>query len=154
MALYDLAMKSTEILDFVKNQLPYLTKHFKGVYSRDKIPRLHKLELAIINTAPSTHQGKHWFAICRCNDIEIFDSLGIEEVSSLIVDLKERKGEIEYNVSQLQSDKSALCGEYCLYFFFHRMTNLDMDFEELIEDIFTSNVEENDVRVKEFFHFV
>ena len=59
--------------------------------------------------------------------------------------------EIEFNETQFQSDFSDTCGLFTIYFIIERMFNLDLSFEELLFEIFdTENLDENEMKVKEF----
>ena len=60
--------------------------------------------------------------------------------------------QITYNINQLQPSISALCGQYVLYYLFERYHNLDMDFDELVNEIFTDNVMKNDETVVNFMN--
>ena len=84
--------------------------------------------------------------------IELFDSLGIdEEKHSLITNYcKFRTKKIIFNEDQFQDSTSDSCGYFVLYFVFERMHNLDLSFEDLLEDIFNHNHIENEEKVKQF----
>ena len=59
--------------------------------------------------------------------------------------------DLEVNLTQFQSTNSDTCGFFKLYFLFHRMHNLDLDFETLLAEIFdVENLEQNEAEVKSF----
>ena len=85
--------------------------------------------------------------------IEVFDSLGGDETKLNIlkkyIQLRGIKS-IEYNESAFQKETTASCGLFVLYFLFERLFNLDLTFDELLEDIFENNIDENEKKVTEF----
>ena len=85
--------------------------------------------------------------------MEFFDSLGVSE--SKINNLKlycKFKGikKIEYNETSFQSDNSESCGLFVLFFIFQRMFNLDLTFDEILEEIFEINKNVNEETVVNF----
>ena len=83
---------------------------------------------------------------------EIFDSLGsTEEFVTQFLRKQKRKGTREFNTTRVQAQDSEMCGKYCLYFIIQRIFNDDLDFEELLNEIFEANTAKNEVLVEEFF---
>ena len=85
--------------------------------------------------------------------MDCFDSLSInEEKKSLIVENCKFKGikDININETPFQSKTSISCGLFAIFFLIQRSYNLDLDFEELLEEIFVESVDENEKIVKLF----
>ena len=80
--------------------------------------------------------------------IEVFDSLGTSE--SYIARNIPFKGIYEFNVTALQCDNSSLCGGFSLYFIIFRLFNLDLDFQQFLQDFFDINCSKNEIQVNEF----
>jgi hypothetical protein len=85
--------------------------------------------------------------------LECFDSLGLNE--NKLHNLKtycQFKGisKIDYNETSFQKDDSDSCGLFVLYYIFKRMFNLDLTFEEILEDIFENDKNLNELNVIKF----
>ncbi len=102
----------------------------------------------------STGEGKHWFVILRTSKhcIEIFDSLGV--CSKYIKQNIPLEAVFEFNTFPVQCTDSYFCGAFVVYYLIERYSNLDLEFEEFLNDIFCSNCEENQQRVKRFLEFL
>jgi len=145
-------MKTEEFLPYFK-KIPYLDKHFLGVFAIDEIP--HKIEpksFFVCNTDPSHLKGKHWIAfIClEKNNCEIFDSLGLKKNEIEQYFNFQQKMNFIYNTTPVQSISSKLCGFFVVTFVIERMLNQTMDFDEIIENIFSHNQDLNDKIVTDF----
>ncbi len=102
----------------------------------------------------SSGEGKHWFALLRTSQdtYEVFDSLGIS-----LRYIKQNipfHGVFEFNTFPVQCSDSYYCGGFVVYYLIERYSNLDIEFEELINDIFGLNCEENQSNVKSFLHLL
>jgi hypothetical protein len=87
------------------------------------------------------------------NTLEYFDSLGVNE--NKLNNLKNYchfKGilKIDYNETGFQKEDSESCGLFVLYYVFKRMFNLDLTFEEILNDIFESDNSLNELNVSNF----
>jgi hypothetical protein len=103
--------------------------------------------------SPSNLPGSHWIAVIRSekNTLEIFNSLGVSNLDNLTPYFKfPNNFELIYNEQKFQSDSSVHCGFFCIYFIVQRILNFDMSFEHLIEDIFKSDSNTNDLIVTNF----
>lgn len=58
-----------------------------------------------------------------------------------------------YNECSFQDSNSDTCGKFVLYFAIERMHNLDLTFEEILEDLFEINNLKNEEKVKKFCEF-
>lgn len=148
-------MQGFEITEYFEN-LPYLKKHFLGVFSINTLPkRFKKNSFLICNTDTSNGVGKHWicFSKTSSNCIECFDSLGINELKKNLLntycDFKNVL-KIEFNETQFQDNNSSTCGLFAIYFAIQRFHNLELEFDELLEEIFDVKTEKNEVIVKTF----
>jgi hypothetical protein len=130
-------------------------RNFKGIHSFDQIPKfLRYRNFIICNTAKSSEVGEHWFVIFKSqrNALELFDSLGVsDEKETLIKEQIHIKSKyLSFNETQFQSDRSISCGKFCIYFIIHRLYNLDLNFDEFLEEFFDSDVEINEMKVEKF----
>lgn len=103
-------------------------------------------------TRPSSHAGLHWYCVMKNdNCLEIFDALGTsmlavkERLSSYEQDI-----DILVNQTPVQPSDSSLCGEFVIYFIVNRLCNIDLDFEDVLNDLFSENQESNVARVRDF----
>lgn len=160
-AYLNLAMISTEFHKYLSH-FEITTKLFDGVFASDKIPnKLKNNHFIICNTDDSSAAGSHWYCFVRNHDcIECFDSLGVDStkkkfIESLDLYQNSKVYELEYNTSQLQSSDSSSCGKFVICFIVHRLHNKDIIFDDLLNDIFSTDLKKNEVIVKNFFddHF-
>jgi len=138
-------------------QKMFFKDNFAGLYASDKIPKyLQNRQFIILNTDPSNLPGRHWFAAVRINNvIECFDSLGITNQKKVfIINHLNIDGVnyLQFNTTQLQPSSSVLCGQYVLYFLFERFHNLDINFDDLLNQIFTDDHSKNEERVIHFMN--
>lgn len=134
-------------------KIPLLLKHFLGVFPIDKLPvKLNKKQFFVANLDPSYKEGSHWICFVRLNntECEIFDSLGVKIETILPYISFNQKLTFLYNSTPVQSLSSTLCGKFVITFLIERMLNQTMDFNDLLEDIFSSNLFTNDNTVTQF----
>jgi len=129
--------------------------NFSGIFASDKIPKtLKNKHFIVVNRDPSNLPGSHWFVIFRLNSlIEVFDSLGIgDHEKSFISNNLNFKGitHIIFNVTPVQQSSSSSCGQFVLYYLFERFYNFDLDFDELLNEIFSSDLSANELSVSRF----
>ena len=100
----------------------------------------------VVNTAPHNHPGLHWIALfVKDGVIEYFDSYGGDPPSTLR--RWGKKKQWMSNPIPLQSPLTSVCGQYCLYYLFHRARGIDMT--TLLMD-FVADVDDNDKLVYDF----
>ena len=150
------SMLGIQLNEFFES-LPNFKRFFLGVYSIDTCPKKIPLNhFLICNTDLSSGSGLHWFALFRFSrqDIECFDSLGVNEHKLEVLKLLNFKGvsNIIFNVTQVQANESASCGQFCLYFLFERLHNLDFSFHELMNELFVTDLNKNEEEVQKFIN--
>ena len=107
---------------------PFTRGSFAGVYACDHPSSIEINESPksfVVNTDPIELPGTHWIAIYFNEQMkgEFFDSYGKHPIhyNKYFLDFMNRNGvEWEHNKIQLQSAFSFVCGQYCIYFLYHR----------------------------------
>ena len=85
--------------------------------------------------------------------MEIFDSLAIDnnKLETLKKTLKFRGLKtIHINEDSFQKEDSDSCGLFVIYYIWQRMHNLDLTFDEVLEQSFTTDKTINEEKVKQF----
>jgi len=135
-------------------KLEWLQPLFECVTSIDKLPKTLPLRhFVIVNLSPSGTEGSHWTLLVRSHKkcIEIFNSLGSDNVDNFMPHFKFRfAAEVEYNNTQVQKSTTSTCGLFCVYFIIHRALNFDQSLNELMTEIFSLDLEENENKVTKF----
>jgi hypothetical protein len=147
-------MQSSEFEKYF-NCIPILKNHFIGIFSIDTLPKVIKYrQFCICNTDVQSGNGKHWICFVRTNknSIELFDSLGVDENKKNLIKnfCKFRIKELIFNETQFQANFSDTCGLFVLYFLIERLFNLDISFDDLLEEIFYEDLLRNENQVKDF----
>lgn len=137
------------------DKFPFLKHHFLGIFSIDNLPKSIPLrKFLICNTDFSSGDGIHWFCFVKSNNnfIELFDSLGVTQTKKELIQnyCKFKTKKLIYNETQFQDSLSNTCGKFCIYFLIKRLFNFDTNFEDLLEDIFSTNVNKNETNVNKF----
>ena len=123
----------------------FTKKNFCGVFAADELPKsLDTFPCGFIaNTDPSTKPGTHWVAFYFPSHEkgEFFDSYGHppEHYKSF----KFYKPEI-WNNRKIQSSWSEVCGQYCIFYLYHKSRGYSMS---KIVNMFTNNTSLNDCNV-------
>ena len=95
----------------------------------------------------------HWIVLHRnlLGFYELFDSLGDKSNAFCEVQTHfKSKANLTCNENPLQSDKSSSCGEFVIFYIYHRYWDDDIPFNEFIQSNFTNSLETNEVKVKKF----
>ena len=122
-----------------------LNAHFQGVFPSDVIPKIEQYHAGFIfNNEPSTEAGMHWLAFYfpEKGQSEFFDSYGFPPefyTPNFTKCIKNSKRHI--NTKLLQSMDTAVCGDYSLFYLWHRVRGKSI---EKIDNIFTENTRLND----------
>jgi len=135
-------------------KLEWLKPLFLSVTSIDKLPTVFPLRhFVIVNLSPSGTVGSHWTLLVRSHKkcIEVFNSLGCDNIDTFMPHFQFRfAAEIEYNNTQVQKSTTSTCGLFCIYFIIHRALNFDQSLDEIMTEIFSHNLEENENKVTKF----
>lgn len=142
-------MNTHKLIGLCKND-PELKLLFAGVFPADQLPKSSIYPAAyIVNTDPRNKPGTHWIAIYidyeMCGDY--FDSYGRKPLPGFKTFLDKNCIEWEYNSKQIQAPLTSVCGQYCLYFLYHRARGVSM--REIVQR-FGQDKLENDKLVMEF----
>ena len=133
----------------------YITT-YKGSYFKDNIPSNLGGSFAIILNLSLTKQpGTHWVSIVRHSDVlYYFDSLGNDPMFDkyLSTFLSHQNVRFFFNLEQLQSSNSTVCGVYCAIFLaLVKDLNSYKDFLSL----FSNDLNRNDANIcKLFEHYL
>lgn len=147
-------MNTEELLRCVQSD-NVVRQSFKGVFPRDELPKKVVKQFPvsyIVNTDASGQEGKHWVAIYLENGErgDFFDSYG-NPPSWLAVEfvkfLKRNVYGYSYNDKRLQGYYSTVCGQFCLFYLYHRCRGYD---PREITRMFGKDGDVNDVLVNEF----
>ena len=130
---------------------------FLGVFPMDMLPKYpiqHRPCSFIVNSAPSTDEGKHWLAVYIDEDGggELFDSYGYNAnfYDTRLEHFLQRNCNFHvYNTCQLQSLLSDVCGQFCLFYLLHRSRGIPAD---SIVRLFSEKKRENDHLVANFIN--
>ena len=150
---------NTHQLQCVINCENNLKKNTYGVFASDEISDicLKPKTGLIANTDVKRLTGKHWvaFYLSENNILEVFDSFGssIDQLSIYFKHFLRKYSKIEVSQKRLQSEDTAVCGQYCLFFLLLRVNGYSM--REVL-DMFSNNYHSNDQFVydiiNEYFH--
>ena len=139
---------NTTQLQRVLEEDPRTRSIFQGVFPRNHIPpHPHPPVGYVLNTDPCDRPGEHWVVVFldRDGQGEYFDSYGLPPVSPRITRwLTETTRRWTWNPQTLQSDSTAVCGQYCLYYALQRARDVPMS---QIVSLFEGPPSDNDVMV-------
>jgi hypothetical protein len=135
---------------------PIFMPHFQGVYGANTLKTLKVNKFCIVNNQPIELEGQHWRCFYRDtpSTLECFDSLGIsaEEKENLRIKFQRSQiKEIDFNTCSVQRPDTSTCGQFCLYYIFHRLLNQDLEFDILLNEIFTADLDDNEKKVNDYF---
>ena len=119
-------MNTSEIDSILTQGLKGTNSKFLGVFASDRLPsHIHSFPSCLVaNTDPHNQPGTQWvaFYFIGPSELEFFDSFGMHpSFHGFNLDSK-----VHYNDHQIQSFTSAVCGQYCIYFLYHRARSLDL----------------------------
>jgi hypothetical protein len=125
-----------------------------GVLASDELTLVERKKfLIVVNSEPSFLPGQHWVAFLKIGkNLEFFDSFGkdVDFYGSYFkLFVKSHGGKVIYNNTQLQSNESFLCGQYCLFFLFCR--NHNMKYKRILECFSKWDLNANDVMISQFY---
>lgn len=128
-------------------------KYFLGVFASDKLPRRIKRYPAcfVCNVDKSSKPGSHWIAffITSPDEAEFFDSFGNEPYffQGPISNYVTYFSKVVYNPFVLQTNVSAVCGQYCIFYLYSRCQGKTL--KHVLSHFVTENLS-NDRRVYNF----
>ena len=99
----------------ITNELKY-TRYFKGVFPRDKIPRMKPPFSIIVNTDAEAEPGEHWLSIFVSDShVEYFDPFGFPALHyDLYNFIYSYNKNLFYSSFTIQFVDASLCGLYCV----------------------------------------
>ena len=134
----------------------FTEKTFCGVFAADELPIINTFPCGFVaNTDPSTEPGTHWvpFYFPSREKGEFFDSYGYPP-EHYGEPFKSYKIET-WNKRKIQSSCSEVCGQYCIFYLYHKSRGYSMS---KIVSLFSSNTNLNDCNVacyvKKYFNVV
>lgn len=131
----------------------YTRKYFLDVFPSDHLPsEIQRYPACFVaNDDASTDPGSHWvaFYVSGPNEVEFFDSYGNEPsfYAKTLSDFASRFSILTYNPLTLQSNISAVCGQYCIYYLYSRCRGRSLG--DILSSFVTNNVC-NDFKVYDF----
>jgi len=129
-------------------------RQFCGVYACDELPKKisDRFPCAFIaNTDDKNSPGKHWcaFFFPTRNRCEFLDSYGrAPALHSSFNHFLRNCTHIMYNSFQLQQPLSDVCGQFCVFFLYHRMHG--MSYNRILLSFNPNNPPYNDNLVNDF----
>ena len=121
---------------------PDTKKIFGGVFAADELPKtIDTFPYGFVaNTDPSTEPGTHWvsFYFPSRDKGEFFDSYGCPP------EYYGFKRMDTWNSRKLQSSWSEVCGQYCIFYLYHKSRGYSMS---KIVNLFTGDTRLNDCKV-------
>ena len=125
-------------------------KHFRSIYSRDRLPdQIRKKECGIINLDSIEGEGTDW--VCYRNIdkqmVEYFDPFGFIMPHEIHHYLAKSGKKVFYSQEEIQNRDTVLCGYWCLYYLIERQKgkstldvihheDFDHDNSDFIKDYF------------------
>ena len=142
-------MNTFEIENVMKN---FMGKRFLGVFPSDFqcLPNVNTYPSCFISNSDPCHEnGTHWIAIYVIDkkNAEFFDSFGMGPMSKGHKQFLKNYNYI-YNIENIQSIYSDLCGLYSIYYLINRVKMSFNQFLKIFKD--NKNVE-NDSLIVDFF---
>ena len=111
-------LSNFDLMDWVKK---LGIKHFRGIYSRDGLPKKIKKECGIINLDDTIGPGTHWVCYRNIdNVVEYFDPFGLIMPNEALEYFNTSGKRIVYSMDEIQNRNTVLCGYWCLYYLFER----------------------------------
>ena len=103
------------LTNFERQKYYHNQPRFKGVYSRDNLPKI-KDGPYVINLDEDSNIGTHWIALYVLNnDVTYFDSIGVKHIPKEIKAFIGNKN-IKTNIFRIQAYDSIMCGCFCIEF--------------------------------------
>ena len=132
----------------------FVKESFLDVYSSDNLPvEITKHPACFVaNLDSSSGPGTHWvvFYLPAPGQLEFFDSYGNTPAYYVgpISNFQSKFNYMNYNPLRLQSNSTAVCGQYCVYYLYFRCRG------KTLMNILSSFVTKNICNDKLVYHFV
>ena len=114
-------LSNFDLMDWVKK---LGIKHFRGIYSRDALPKNIKKECGVVNLDDIQGPGTHWVCYRNINNVvEYFDPFGLimpNEALKYFNTASPSGKQIVYSIDEIQNRSTVLCGYWCLYYLLER----------------------------------
>ena len=111
-------LSNFDLMDWIKR---LGIKHFRGIYSRDGLPKKIKKECGIINLDDMKGPGTHWVCYRSIdNTVEYFDPFGLLMPNEALEYFNTSGKRIVYSMDEIQNRNTVLCGYWCLYYLLER----------------------------------
>ena len=96
-------------------------KHFRGIYSRDGLPRKIRKECGIIDLDDTVGVGTHWVCYRNLDSVvENFDPFGLIMPNEAMKYFNTSGKHILYSIDEIQNHSTVLCGYWCLYYLYEQ----------------------------------
>ena len=99
-------------------------RSFRGIYSRDGLPKKIKKECGIINLDDIQGPGTHCVCFRSINNVvEYFDPFGLimpNEALKYFNTASPSGKQKVYSIDEIQNRNTVLCGYWCLYYLYER----------------------------------
>lgn len=146
---------TTQQLDYLARQDPYLEPIFRGVFASDQLPKekdRRERSAYIVNVDTHDKPGSHWISIFVEKDqCQVFDSYGIPikwyKPSPFVNWAFNRYYYVSSNSGQFQATDSNTCGHYALFYLFTRARGKTLG--DFIEQFKYQQYVDNDHRIGE-----
>ena len=123
-------------------------KHFRSIYSRDRLPvQIRKKECGIINLDSIEGEGTDWVCYRNLDEnmTEYFDPFGLIMPHEIRHYLLTSGKKVIYSQDEIQNRNTVLCGYWCLYYLIERpkgksiLDVIDEDNSDVIKDYFVNH---------------
>jgi len=126
---------TTQQLDYLARNDPYLEPIFRGMFASDKLPKekdTRRRSAYIVNVDTHDKPGSHWISVFVENGhCEFFDSYGMPikwyKPSPLVNLIFKHYQVVSNNEGQLQATDSSTCGHHTLFYLFARAKGKTID---------------------------
>lgn len=134
----------------ILSQDKFTKTSFLDVFPSDQLPmKIYKFPSCfVLNIDKSTEPGSHWvaFYVSSPRSTEFFDSYGNAPsfYGGPILEFAARFKNVDYNPLTLQSNVTAVCGQYCIFYLYSRSRGKTL--KELLPTFVSEHIT-NDMRV-------
>ena len=133
---------------------PSTKKIFGGVFAADELPKTFDTFPYgfVANTDPSTEPGTHWVAFYfpSRDKGEFFDSYGYppEHYGLESYDIE------TWNKYKLQSSWSNVCGQYCIFYLYHKSRGYNLILDSIFDEVFFNKIPVVSLKIMSYYDTV